>query len=211
MIEQVMNDPTVGQIFITFVYRLFFVFGIIALAVGVGLIVNYARMRQFCDFMNRWISTRPATKWLAIPHDTAAIEHRFRYAIGAVSILLAGFSVFVLNAQIDVERVATVIPMNIPHDFEVLMIESVRRILIAGSLLAIAVGIMLIFFPKALRAIETRANRWHSTRTAMRSGDSMHMGFDKWFDGNPRVAGWTITSGALIVVVNFGILLLKQS
>lgn len=40
MIEQIMNDPTVGQIFITFVYRLFFVFGIIALVVGVGLIVN---------------------------------------------------------------------------------------------------------------------------------------------------------------------------
>jgi hypothetical protein len=211
MIEQVMNDPTVGQIFITFVYRLFFVFGIIAFAVGVGLIVNHARMRQCCEFMNRWISTRPATKWLAIPRDTLAVEHRFRYAIGAVSILLAGFSVFVLNAQIDVEQVAAAIPLNVPHDFEVLIVESVRRILIAGGLLAIAVGVMLILFPNALRAIETRANQWYSTRSIIRNGEAMNFGFDKWLDGNPRVAGWIITSGALVVVVNFGILLLKQN
>ncbi|KAF0163582.1 MAG: hypothetical protein FD157_2912 [Rhodocyclaceae bacterium] len=209
MIEQVMNDPTAGQIFIIFVYRLFFVFGIIAFAVGVGLIVNHARTRRFCDYMNRWVSTRPATKWLAISQDTAAAEHRFRYSIGAVSILLAGFSVFVLIAQIDAERVAAAIPLNVPRAFEVLMIESVRRILIAGGLFAIAVGLMLIFFPKALRAIETRANRWYSTRTLVRNGDRMHVGFDQWLDGNPRVAGWIITSGALIVVVNFGILLLR--
>lgn len=211
MIEHVMNDPTVGQIFITFVYRLFFVFGIVAFAVGVGLIVNHVRMRRFCDFMNRWVSTRPATKWLATTHDTVAVEHRFRYSIGAVSIFLAGFSVFVLNAQIDVERVAAAIPLNVPHDIEVLIVESVRRILIASSLLAIAVGVMLIFFPKALRAIEMRANRWYSTRTLIRNGDSMHMGFDQWLDGNPRVAGWIITSGALVVVVNFGFMLLQQT
>ncbi|MFA5123638.1 hypothetical protein, partial [Zavarzinia sp.] len=140
MIDQVMTDNTVVQLFITFVYRVFLVFGIVAFAVGVGLIADHARTRQVCEFMNRWISTRSATKWLATPRDSVAAEHRFRYVIGAVSIFAAGFSVFVLNAQIDAERVAAAIPLNMPHAVEVLLVESVRRILIAGSLLAIAVG-----------------------------------------------------------------------
>lgn len=211
MIEHVMTDSNVVQIFITFVYRIFFVFGIVAFAVGVGLIANHARMRQVCEFMNRWISTRPSTKWLATRHDTLAVEYRFRYAIGAVSILVAGFSVFVLIAQIDVERLAAAIPLDVPHAFEVLMLESLRRILIAGGLLAMMVGVMLIFFPNALRALEARANHWYSTRRILRNGDTMNMNFDRWLDGNSRAAGWIITSGALIVVVNFGILLLKQN
>jgi len=140
-----------------------------------------------------------------------AVENRFRYAIGAVSIFAAGFSVFVLNVQIDAEHVAAAIPLNMPRAFEVLLVESLRRILIAGSLLAIAVGVMLILFPDALRAIETRANRWYSTRRILRNGDAMNMDFDRWLDGNSRVAGWIIASGALVVVVNFGILLLRQS
>lgn len=211
MIEQVMTDSTIAQIFITFVYRVFLVFGIVAFVVGVGLIADHARMRRVCEFMNRWISTRPAVKWLATPHDSVTVENRFRYAIGAVSIFAAGFSVFVLNVQIDAEHVAAAIPLNMPRAFEVLLVESLRRILIAGSLLAIAVGVMLILFPDALRAIETRANRWYSTRRILRNGDAMNMDFDRWLDGNSRVAGWIIASGALVVVVNFGILLLRQS
>lgn len=211
MIEQVTTNITVAQLFITFVYRLFFVFGIIAFAVGVGLIFNPVRMRQFFGFMNQWVSMRPGTKWLSVAYDTAAAEHRYRHLLGAVFFLFAAFSIYVLIAKIDVNRVAAAIPLNVPRAVEVLIMESVRLVLIAGSVLAIAVGIMLILFPNALRAIETRANRWYSTDGILRDGDTMHMDLDRWIEGYPRATGGIIASGALVMVVDFGILLLQQN
>lgn len=211
MVEQVTINLNFAQLFVTFIYRLFFVFGIFAFAIGIGLMFNHQRMRQLFGLMNRWVSMRPGTEWLSIPHDTEAAEHRHRHLIGAVSILIAAFSIYVLTAKVDVERLAAAISLNVPRFYAVLIIESVRRLLIAGSVVAVAAGIMLIFFPDALRAIERRSNRWYSTDGIARDGDAMHMHLDKWIDNYPRAMGGAISLGAFIVVVDFGTLLLQRN
>jgi uncharacterized protein HemY len=210
MIERVMSNPMVQQLLLDSLYWFFLVFGIFGIAVGVGLALNHVRMHRFSRFMNRWVSMRRSTKWLAIPRDSGAAVQRFRYLLGAVFVVFPAFSLFVLIAKIDADKLATALHLNVPPAFAAWILESARWFLIAGSLLAIAVGVMLIFFPKALHAIETRTNRWYSTRNMSRGGEIERMGFDAWVECHPRAMGLIIASGALVVAVHFGMLLFQR-
>lgn len=205
-----MSYPIVDQLLATALFRFFLVFGIFGFAVGVGLIVNPMRMLRFFAIMNQWVSLRRSTRWLAIPRDTGPVVQRFRRPIGAAFILLAAFSTFVLIVKIDAHRVITALRIHDPHSLATLIMESVRWCLITGSMMAIAVGIMLIFFPKALQAIEMRANRWYSMRSWSRGGDVLHLGLEKWLESYPRAMGWIIAVASLVVVVDYGTFLLAQ-
>lgn len=196
--------PAVNQLLVQSADRFFFVFGVIGLAIGIGLAVNRERMQQLFGYMNRWVSMRRSTRWLAIPRDTGPAVLRFRRPLGAVFILVAAYSTFVLFAQIDPNKVATVLHANAPQVFVVWMVDSLRWFLIVGSLSAIVVGVLLIFVPNALSAIEARSNRWYSARNRIHKSDNMNMAFDQWIESHPRATGWTIALGALAVVVAYG-------
>lgn len=208
--ERVMSNPMVQQLFLDSLYWFFLVFGIVGIAVGVGLVFNHMRMHQLSKLMNHWVSLRRSTKWLAIPRDSGAAEQRFRHLLGTVFVLFPAFSLFVLVTKIDADKLANALHLNVPPAFAAWILESARWFLIAGSLLAIAVGAMLIFFPKALHAIETRANHWHSTRNIGRGGETIHTGFDEWVECHPRAMGLVIASGALVVALHFGMLLFQR-
>jgi glucan phosphoethanolaminetransferase (alkaline phosphatase superfamily) len=168
-------------------------------------------MHEIFGVMNQWVSTRRSTRWLAIPHDSGPTVQRFRYLIGAVFIIAAAFSTYILIAQINVSMIAAVFGAEHSNTRVVWIIECIRWFLITGNIVAIAVGIMLIFFQNALHTIETHANQWYSIRKHNQKGDAMHMSFDNWVENNPGIMGWIIAIGAFIVVVNFGILLFVRS
>jgi len=202
------SHAIVDQLLVPFMVRFFFVFGIGALAVGIGLVFFRAPALRFFGSMNRWVSLRRSTKWLAIPRASEPLVRRFRRPLGAVFVLVAAFSTFVLMTQVDADRVVTALRVKVPHTYGVWLMEAVRWFLVAGGMLAIAVGIMLLFFPQALLALETRANRWYSFRGVSRAGDTMHMGLDAWVANYPRSIGTIIATGALVVVIDFGMRLL---
>jgi hypothetical protein len=205
-----MSQPLIEQFLVPFIVRFFFAFGIIGFAVGVGLILNHVRMHQLFVVMDRWVSMRRSTKWLAVTHDIGPSVQRFPRLIGTIFILLAAFSTFVLLWQLDVNKVVDALRVEAPNSFVVWIVDCVRWFLVAGSMLAIAVGTMLILWPNALRSIEARASRWYSFRSHTRSGDTMHMGFDLWIERYPKVVGWIIAMAALVVVVDYGMRLFAR-
>ncbi len=206
-----MNHPLVTQFLIPVLIRFFFVFGIIGFAVGVGLIVNRVRMLRLFGIMNRWVSMRRSTKWLSIPRDTGPFVQRFRRLIGTTFVLVAAFSTFVMITQLDAHRIVAALGVDIPYPLAMWIVESLRWILIVGSMVAIGVGIMLIFFPNVMQAVETRADHWYSTRSHSRAADTMHMGFDKLVENYPRAMGWIIAAASFVVVIHYGIWLFARS
>ena len=199
-----MLSPATDQLLSQFMVRFFFVFGIIGFAVGVGLVLDHVRMHRMFGIVNHWVSMRRSTKWLAIPRDTSAAVARNRHLIGGIFILVATYSTLALMTQVDVARIATMLRIDAPRSLVVLIIASARWCLVAGGGVAIAVGILLIFFPGALNAIESRANRWYSFRQHAPNVDVMHMDFDRWAERHPRFTGWILAGGALVVTVAFG-------
>lgn len=207
MIERIMNNPMLQQLLLDFVSWLFLVYGIVGVAVGIGLAVSQERMRRLFGALNRWVSVRRSTRWLAIPRGSQALGPRHRRWLGVVFVLFPAFSLFVLVAKIDADKLASALRLAIPLPIAALLLDAARWLLIAGSLLAIAVGATMIFFPQAMQAIEARTDRWYSTRNLGRGGESLHAGLDEWVGGHPRAIGLIIALGALFVAIHFGMLL----
>jgi hypothetical protein len=203
--------PAINQFLIVSMVWFFLIFGSVGFAVGVGLILDHVRMHQFFGIMNRWVSMRPSTKWLAIPRDAGMGAQGFRRVLGAAFVLVATYSTFVLITRVDAGTIVTVLRVDTPRAFVIWMIESVRWFLIAGGIVAITVGVMLTFFQEALRAIETRANHWYSFRSHGQSGDTMHMGFDRWVERYPRAIGFIFALAALVVIIDCGAKLVARS
>jgi hypothetical protein len=85
-----------------------------------------------------------------------------------------------------------------------------RWFMVAGGLTAVAVGVMLLFFPRAYRALEERANHWYSTRQALTGGDSMRMSLDRWVEAYPRPAGAIIACLSVIAALAFAALVFSR-
>lgn len=205
-----MSHSVVDQLLVTIVFRCFFVFGIIGFAVGVGLIVNHAGMHRLFGVMNRWVSMRRGLKWLEVPRDTEPAKQHLRRLTGVIFILLAAFSAYALIKQVDVDALVAAMRVKPPFIAHAAwLMGCIRWFLVAGSILAVAVGFMLVFSPTTLQAIEMRANHWYSSRRLGRGSDVMHMGFDNWVELHPRAMGWLITIAALVVVIEHGMLLAR--
>lgn len=200
-----MNQLVVDQLLVPFVIRFFFVFGIIGFVVGVGLIVDPARMHRFFGFMNTWVSLRRSTKWLAVPRDISATVQRYRHLIGLTFILLGAFSTFVLMSRIEVNHVVTTLNVSAPSLFVAWIVDSMRWFLIAGNVLAIAIGFMLMVSPNFLHSVEARVNRWVSFRERSLGADTENMGLDRWVDRYPRTMGWLVAIIALPVAIIYGL------
>jgi uncharacterized protein YjeT (DUF2065 family) len=81
---------------------------------------------------------------------------------------------------------------------------------VAGSLAAIATGVMLVFFPQAWRRVEARANQWYSTRQLEVAGDALHPSLDRIVEGFPRASGAVILVMSAIATLSSAMMLLLR-
>lgn len=204
---------TFQQIMFDSLVVLFFVMGIVAAAVGVGLVACSGKIFRLFQVLNRYVSTRQRLKPVSVPHDIGPVVQRHRWWF--VAAILAGsvYSLYSLIANFDTVRIAIAIAPHAGtdtfHVFIILLVEAMRWFMVVMSVLALAVGILLGFFPGTLERVEARANRWYSVRKAMAGADEMYLTLDRWVEAFPRVAGLAITLGAAIVIVSSGVTLFK--
>lgn len=199
-------NPVIDQVFFNSVIRFFLVFGVVAMAVGLGLIYNSAGMHGLFGRANHWVSMRHSVKWLAVPRDSSITSRYLQALFGFLFVAAAVYSTFVLVIQVDVASVTSAFRLDISQPYVGWIIESVRWMLIIGGLLVIPTGLMMIFFPDKLHNIESHTNHWYSFRSQSLGCDTMHMAFDRWVERYPRATGMVITAGALLVVVQYGML-----
>ena len=91
-----------------------------------------------------------------------------------------------------------------------LLIDSIRWILVAGNLAAVVVGILMVYSPRRLAALEAAGSKWFSDRRVTQVGDRMHTPLDRWVAAAPRAAGMMIAAGSLVVVVSAAFTLLSR-
>lgn len=198
------NNYLINQLLLPSLTWFFFIGGVFALAIGTGLIVDSDRVFRLFGRMNTSVSTRHATKSMAIPRDSGAFVWKYRRLIGAIFVVGAAYSAYGLIARIDDSAVVAALNLKLAPLFVFMLVQAARWILIAGCAVSIAVGVLLVFFPGAMRAIEKRSSRWHSTRQIAPDGDKMILTLDNWVAAFPRAAGWIIVFPALGMVVYFG-------
>lgn len=204
---------TLQQILFDYLVVLFFVAGLGAAAVGVGLVVCSGRMFRLFAVMNRYVSTRKRMKSMSMSHDIGHLVRRYSGWLATAIVAGAIYSLFSLLTNFDTATIAAgVVPAAntvIPHALVIAVVEGLRWFMVSMSAVALVVGGMLGFFPGALHAVEARANRWYSLRRVSVGLDTVHLTLDRWVEAFPRAAGLAITLGALILIVSSGVTLFK--
>lgn len=199
------------QILFPSITLFFFLGGVFAVAVGMGLIVNSDRMFRLFGLMNYTVSTRRALRPMAVTRDIGGFVWKYQRRIGAVIVVGAGFAVYGLTAHVNNFAIVSILNLKLPPLYVFWLVESTRLLLILGCAVSLTVGILLGFFPEVMQAIEKRASHWYSARRLAPDAEKMHLTLDNWITAFPRVAGWIIVFPALGLVVFFGSLLLGRS
>jgi hypothetical protein len=205
------NNYVVAEILIPVIFLFFLVSGIFGAILGVGLVVFRGRVFRLFGPMNRWVSARKSLQSMEARHDIEPFVHKNRYWFCAFLILGGTLAIFLLAAKVDAVAVTSVFGFRHLTYVGPLLAQSITTFLIMGSLLAIAIGIGLGLFPRALAAFEMRANRWYSSRKVVKGIDDMHVPLDRWFESSPRTAGVILAIAALILSINAAIVLLRMS
>jgi len=205
-----MNSYVLGKILVLFLVHLFFVVAIIGVALGASLILASARMQAMFAIGNRWISGRQATRWLTVPHDISQIAHRNRRWLGLVLAAAGAVLLYTLVAQFGSADFAAALQVARPSLSVLWGLTALKWFLVLGCGSAVALGILLIFFPGALGAIETRTDRWVSTRRWIEGGDVMRMSLDNLVLRAPRISGLIMLLGSAFVAVASGILIFTR-
>lgn len=187
---------------------IFFVGGVVGFVVGGCLIFCSEKTLRAFNSLNRWVSMRSASKPLEIPRDTRPAVQKYRKWLAVFFIAGAVFSIYFLATKFDARAAMAGFNLHtLRAPIGAWIIDSVRWILIVGNLAAIAVGVMLGFFPATLAAIETSGSRWFSERRFAKGSDDMNLSLDKWVAAFPRTTGVIFSLTTLVLMGNFGFLL----
>ena len=202
------DHPALRMWFAQSAVLFFFISGFALLAVGLLLVVNSAAALRFFDGMNRWVSMRRATRPLEIARDTQPLVQRHRYLIAAFVIAAGVFAISGLLTQYDARAAVRMFGLDaLRPALAFWLADSARWLLVAGNALGIVVGLLLVFSPGRLKALEARGGDWYSERRVVKGADAMNTGLDAQVAARPRAAGIIIIVLALLLVGAFGLLL----
>jgi hypothetical protein len=203
-------NSQVWQLLVQFIVACVLVFGVVGFVAGVGLLASSAKTIVFFHAMNRWISTRSVLKPMAVLRDTEQVAHKYRRWVGSAFIAGGAYSIIGLAGWFDAAAVGALLAEGAVIPLAVTVAESVRWILIAGSLFGLAIGIMLCFYPNALGAFEKLLNQWISSRRMVHGWDDMNLTLDNLIEAHPRPSGWILSCVALGVVVYSAVVLFAR-
>ena len=201
------HNIVIDQLLMPALFVFLLVAGIAGAALGLALIASRGRVVRRLGALNYWISGSRPLAPLETPLTIEPTVHKHRRWFGAVFIVGAAFSLIMLFARLSVAGVISLMGANSRSLIVAWLVESLGWMLFVGSLLALAIGIILGFFPRLLMALEARANRWYSSRHAAAGADRMVLSLDRWVESSPRTAGWLILTAALALGVNSAIVL----
>lgn len=203
----ILNNVVVHEILIPVVVKFFFIGGVIALALAIGLILRSPKVFRLFNAMNQYISTRHATKAWSTPRDIGAFVWRHSRKIAIFFIVGAVYSIWGLVTGPEDHKVVSALNLSYPAAFVLWVYGSVKYFFIVACLVSIMVGILMLFNPDALKVIENYSARWYSSREVSRKAEKMNMTLDQWVAKNPRIAGLLLAPLGLVTTIHFGSLL----
>ncbi|MDD5177389.1 MAG: hypothetical protein PHQ05_13310 [Sterolibacterium sp.] len=199
-------DQLIAPAFVWF----FFIGGIVAVAIGVGLILRSPQVFRLFELLNRTVSARHATKAMAIQRDSEQFAWKYRRPIGIVFVVGAVYAVWGMVTGAGNSVIVAMLNLKLPAGYVFWIVESLRYFLVVGCTTAILVGILMLISPDTLKTIENVGSRWYSTRQIAPDAEKMNLTLDKWVAAFPRTTGLILVFPALGMVFYFGELLLKQ-
>ncbi len=185
---------------------LFFLMGsVFAFLVGLALAIRSDRALRFFAFMNRWVSVRKMMKPLSVPHYVEPALLKRRVALGMTIIIGAMVSVLLLKDANLRPSLALFDGSLTPFEMTGIA-ENLKLFLIAGNMVCLLVGAMILISPRILSSVESYTDRWFTLRKSTIALGKMHMEIDCWVLKHPTSAGLTLS----ILSFSAGVLMFNQ-
>jgi hypothetical protein len=176
-------------------------------ALGLALVFRSAPTLRLLGALNRWVSSRRATRSLEIPH-AAPRSNRF---LGAVFVAVGLYAAAVLALSPFDTRLAAALGYDPRYSLAAFGMSFARWALMAGSALAALVGLLVLFAPRKLAALESLSGYWISSRRLTMGADKMYLPLDRLAERFPRAAGAVIAALSAAAVAASLVLLLAHS
>jgi hypothetical protein len=206
-----LHDYLFDQLLVPALFIFFLIAALFALAFGLGLIVFRTRAFRSLGPMDHWVSARKSLAPFETRREIEPFVYQHRRWFSVVFIVGGLFSGLMLSGKVPALAVARLFGVGEPHMLSTWVVESLGVLMIAGSMLAVVIGVLLGFFPPQLRALESKANRWVSSRKLAKGADQVHLPLDRWFHDSPRTAGCLLAVAALFLAFNSTVALLARS
>jgi len=189
------------QLIVPFLLIFLFIGSVGGIVLGCALLLHAAPALRFIQSMNRWVSSRKATKGVEIQRQGFGRSK----LLGAFLVAGGGLACYFLVYRLQIPRSA--LSLADPRFVTAVSIDAARWFLAIGCILSVAVGILVLFLPRVLDGLEAAVNRWVSTRNVLpQGGDDMRTPLDRLVAAYPRPAGLAIAVSSLAVAVAIGLL-----
>jgi hypothetical protein len=177
------------------------------LVFGCALALKSGPTLQFIARMNRWVSTRETFRPLETVRDVdPAPDSPYRRVLGVLFIAGGLVTMYFLLTRLDVARAIDAKRAVIAA----LALQATQLTLVAGGLFAFVVGLLMVFWPQRLAALEARMNRWYSAQRLVAADEVMHTPLEPRVEANPQAAGWIIAGTSLLIAAAMVWLLLSR-
>lgn len=181
--------------------------GFAGAVLGCALIWRSDAALRFVRLMNRWVSTRTALSPLETPHTMEQPSPRLRRWLGGCLVVGGAFVAVALLARLHVDR--TYVPgVDLrPWLFSGLVLEGTKWFLVIGGAFSSAVGVLMLFFPRRMEALEARMDRWYSSPRLLAAEETMRVPLEPRVEAHPRAAGWIIAVASLATAAAMAVLI----
>jgi hypothetical protein len=177
----------------------------LGLVIGVMLLVDSARVMQWNERLNRWISTEGAARVLDQSRDVKRFVYRQHRVVGLLVIAGSLFALDVLTFGLHTTPLLRAFKNLGNPTALALAVDSVRVFLISGNIVAVLAGVILCFRPSLLKGVETWADRQYSAPMPSRALDEPMYGPDAFVRDHPKLVGTLITAGSVFILASLGI------
>ena len=183
---------------------LFLLVGSVAgLLAGVALILRPEWLRHLGKFTNRWVSTRHLNKGLERPINVDMWFYRYSKLSGTLMMAGAIFIIYFFITSFD--KLGTVASLfknsRFPPALLGGLLDGLVLVILVGGVLALIVGLFLIFRPSLLRGFEQRANHTASLRRALKPLEIPRSNVDEYVFRHVQLVGVLLVLGSVYTLV----------
>lgn len=185
------------------VYQFLIFSSVIGLLAGAVMILRPEWIARLGNYANKWVSTRKLARPLGKEIDVEHWFYRYNRWSGMLLIAAAAYIIYMFTVQLArASLLATFVKMRI---IQLALLEPLVDTLVlfflAGALLALLVGLFLIFRPSMLRDLEDGANQRVSVRQTLKPVEVPHDKLDQLVFRYAPLTGVLILGASLYTLV----------
>jgi len=189
------------QLLLPYLIVFIMILSVLTFVVGLGLAMRHPAMMHFYDFMHRRFSLRRMIRPLFMPHFIEPVLHQHLNLLGSAIILGASASILILW-DMDAIIFQPVFLDSFAMETAGILADYTKSFLLVGNIACVALGLLALFFPRALSKIEAYTDRWYTLRLQTRALGKMQPEIGNWVLAHPTISGITLSFLSLLVGVS---------